>query len=605
MPQSQKPPMPSSPSTAPSKPPKYLQAKIFYSIFGLVAGVEIAIFGLFFLAAEMIGQKWAYEHLELESKKLITQMHNTDYLAFWAQYPYRISLITEEGVVIYDNTISAVDLDNHKDREEVQMALASGRGYVERKSTDMLYKALYYASYLPEYRLILRVSMNQRDIYAFLLPIVGYMAILLIITLLLSTIITSYLTRSIIAPLNNLSALDTKKFRAPYRELVPFFYKIIAQRKQLKKQLKIIRRQQQQFQAISQNINEGLVLIDTKKQILSYNTKAKELLPTLESSSSSVQGAPSTDLVQDIFAFIDLFSPQIQTSELQIKGNHIECIALPIWGKLKPKAFVVLLLDRSEKNQIHAMRREFSANVTHELKTPLSVIMASSEMMKQGLIPQKDFMLFFDKIYDECKRLLEIINDILKLSFFDEGGEKLESSVVNVYEVAQWVVCSLAPLAAEKELRVQIICDDQASCTISAVARLLEDMLYNLCENAIKYNNQQGSLEICISIGEFDPRAIKDFTHITPSLALPIGQDTATIMIKDSGIGIPESEQKRVFERFYRVDKSRSKKLGGTGLGLSIVKHIAIYHNAHIFLRSNADLQSSSRGSEILVVFAR
>ena len=214
-------------------------------------------------------------------------------------------------------------------------------------------------------------------------------------------------------------------------------------------------------------------------------------------------------------------------------------------------------------------------------------------------------MLFFDKIYDECKRLLEIINDILKLSFFDEGGEKLESSVVNVYEVAQRVVCSLAPLAAEKELRVQIICDDQASCTISAVARLLEDMLYNLCENAIKYNNQQGSLEICISTGEFDPRAIKDFTHITPSLALPIGQDTATIMIKDSGIGIPESEQKRVFERFYRVDKSRSKKLGGTGLGLSIVKHIAIYHNAHIFLRSNADLQSSDRGSEILVVFAR
>lgn len=598
MSQLQKAPIPSSPSITldDTKPPKSLQAKIFYSIFGLVAGVEIAIFGLFFLAAEVIGQKWAYEHLELESKKLITQMHNTDYLAFWAQYPYRISLITEEGVVIYDNTISAVDLDNHKDRKEVQMALAIGKGYIERKSTNTLYKALYYASYLPEYQLILRVSMNQRDIYAFLLPILGYMAILLIITLFVSTIITSYLTRSIVAPLNNLSALDTKKFHTPYRELVPFFYKIITQRKQLKKQLKIIRRQQQQFQAISQNINEGLVLINTKKQILSYNTKARELLPTLESNPTSVQ---------DVFAFIDLSSPQIQTSERQIKDNHIECIALPTWGKLKPKAFVVLLLDRNEKNQIHAMRKEFSANVTHELKTPLSVIMASSEMMKQGLIPQKDFALFFDKIYDECKRLLEIINDILKLSFFDEGGEKLESSVVNIYEVAQRVLCSLAPLATEKELRAQIVCDNRDSCTINAVVRLLEDMLYNLCENAIKYNNQQGSLEICITTGEFDPKTTKDFTHITPNLALPIGRDTATIMVKDSGIGIPKRAQKRVFERFYRVDKSRSKKLGGTGLGLSIVKHIAIYHNAHIFLRSNADLQSRDRGSEILVIFAR
>lgn len=602
-------------SNPPKSPlPKSLQAKIFYSIFGLVAGVEIVIFALFFLAADAIGQKWAYEHLEQESKKLITQMHNTDYLSFWAQYPYRISLITEEGVVVYDNTISAVDLDNHKDREEVQMALSIGKGYIERKSTNTLYKALYYASYLPEYRLILRISMNQKDIYAFLLPILGYMAGLLILTLLLSTIITSYLTRSIIAPLNNLSTLDSKKFRAPYRELVPFFDKLIAQKRRLKKQLKIIRHQQQQFQAISQNINEGLVLIDTKKQILSYNTKAKTLLPSLESISATnaTPESPELYVAHEIFAFIDLLSPQIQTSELQIHDNYIECIALPIWGKLKPKAFVVLLLDRNEKNQIHAMRKEFSANVTHELKTPLSVIMASSEMMRQGLIPQKDFMLFFDKIYDECKRLLEIINDILKLSFFDEGGAELETSTIYIQEVAHKVLQSLSPLIADKQLRVQVLCDEE-QCAINGVARLLEDMLYNLCENAIKYNAQQGLLEIRITRAKFYIQDFAHFTHITASLPLPLEQDTIAIAIKDSGIGIPKDEQKRVFERFYRVDKSRNKKLGGTGLGLSIVKHITIYHNAHIFLRSQVDCSAntdssvkvdSSSGSEIVVVFA-
>lgn len=676
----------SAESTKASPQAPSLRAKIFYSLFGLVAVVEILVFGLVFLVADTIGQKWAYEHLEQESQKLATQMHNTDYLAFWGQYPYRISLIAESGAVVYDNRVNVAELDNHKDREEVRAALAQGHGYMERKSTSTKYKALYYARYLPEYHLIVRISMSQRDVHAFFLPVLGYMGVILALTLVLSALLARYLTRSIIAPLNTLSALDSKGFSIPYGELAPFFTKIIAQKKQLKKQLKIIRRQQQQFQAISQNINEGVVLLDSKKTILSYNERAKELVPYLDSRKivapesnapdsgerdsralGAVCNAPDSRVIDssaqassleskshaiqsDVFGFIDFSLAQIQTSELQIEHKHIECIALPIWGKARPKAFAVLLLDRSQIYQIQAMRREFSANVTHELKTPLSVIMASSEMMKQGLIAEKDFMTFVDKIHEECKRLLEIINDILKLSFFDEGGSELERVPVRLYDIAQLVLNALAPLSESKQLRVKLMCDGLDSHVLGA-PHLLQDMLYNLCENAIKYNKDGGELEVRICSARLkaqrwlevdfaklapespesqkstranstpkDPTARREcvpesctldsglqdsnaidlsaLTPITPRATLP--QDLLLLVVRDSGIGIPSDEIARVFERFYRVDKSRSKKLGGTGLGLSIVKHIALYHGAHMFVRSELE-----KGSEVLILFER
>ena len=623
----------------------HLRSKIFYSLFGLVVVVEIVVFGLVLLVADSMGRTWAREHLEQESNKLIAQMHNTDYLAFWGQYPYRISLITESGAVVYDNRINTTELDNHRQREEVQAALESGRGYMERKSTSTKYKSLYYARYVPEFHLIVRISINQQDVYAFFLPILGYMGVILALGLALSALLAHYLTRSIIAPLNTLSTLDSKSFQIPYAELAPFFTKIIAQKKQLKKQLKIIRRQQQQFQAISQNINEGVVLLDSKRKVLGYNASARAILPHIDSGSfgawsadSRAKSSPpeskeaesstpesSTHAIQgDIFSFIDFSSAQIQTNELQISDTHIECIALPIWGKTKPKAFAVLLLDRSQMRQIQAMRREFSANVTHELKTPLSVIMASSEMMKQGLIAEKDFMLFFDKIYEECKRLLEIINDILKLSFFDEGGKELEKTPVRMYELAQIVLHSLAPLIEEKHLHTKLVCKARES-SVLGVTHLLQDMLYNLCENAIKYNKENGALEIFICnaraqglvleligdsgevvdsglesrlMGDSHMLDLAQFTLITPALPLP--QNLLLVAVCDSGIGIPSGEIARVFERFYRVDKSRSKKLGGTGLGLSIVKHIALYHGAQIFIRSEV-----GQGSEVVMLFKR
>lgn len=576
-----------------------LRTKIFYAIFGLVAVIEIIIFLCILFAADYMSQKWSYEHLEQESKKLIAQMHSTDYLAFWGQYPYRISLIDKQGVVLYDNRIARVNLGNHKDREEVIGALQYGSGYARRTSESIEERTLYFAKYIPEYQLVLRISMNQKALYAIRFWILGYVVVILLIALFISAIVAKYLARSIVAPLDKLDSLDMKSFQSPYSELSGFFAKIIAQKKKIKKQLKIIRYQHQQFQTISQNINEGYVLLDARKSILAFNQRAQEILPSLQVGAYiNTIHKHSNDLQAQVFSHIDFGIIQIQTKEIQIQDYHIEAIALPIWGKTKPKAFMVLLLDRSAKNQIQRLKREFSANVTHELKTPLSVIMASSEMMKQGMIAPKDVVLFSEKIYNECKRLLEIINDILKLSFFDEGGGELEKQSLNLEHIANRVLNTLEPLISQNQLQVRLICPQKDETIVFGVDSLLEDMLYNLCENAIKYNAQGGRLEIRIgSIMGLLPYSTSH-TRITQPSSKETNTKKIYIAIKDSGIGIPKDEQQRVFERFYRVDKSRSKKLGGTGLGLCIVKHIALYHNAQILLQSD-----TGKGCEVVVVF--
>lgn len=611
--------------------------------------MEAVIFISLLILADNVSQKWAFEHLKEEAQKLATQMKSTDYLAFWGQYPYRISLIDEGGKVIYDNRLEPASLSNHADREEVKAAIAGNPSYVVRDSTSAHQRLLYYAVYLPSYHLVLRVCMSQRAIYAAGFWILGYVVAVMLLALLLSALVARYLTRSIIAPLNSLESLESKSFEPPYSELFVFFDKIIAQKKKIKKASKIIARQDKQFQAISQNISEGIVLLDEHKKILSFNDKALMMLPHLRAGAAVGRnsaretgefGAPkmqnldssknSADTITDaegIFASIDFSSAKAQAQDIQIQGCDIEMIALPVLGKSKAKAFVVLLLDRSEKIQNQRLRREFSANVTHELKTPLSTIMASSEMMKQGMIAQGDIAAFSGKIYEECKRLLDIINDILKLSFFDEGGV-LEKSRVCLKESAQKALNALSPLIAQKHIQVRLNAQDDENLAIFGVPNLIEDVLYNLCENAIKYNHEGGKLEVSIykmresgardsGVCDIDKILSAPFVKIAGKSALQIAQKSASkstnlqafgardknsakicIHIKDDGIGIPLDEQEKVFERFYRVDKSRSKKLGGTGLGLSIIKHIALYHGAQILLKSQ-----EGKGCEVVIIF--
>ncbi len=640
--------------------------------------MEAVIFISLLILADNVSQKWAFEHLKEEAQKLATQMKSTDYLAFWGQYPYRISLIDEGGKVIYDNRLEPASLSNHADREEVKAAIAGNPSYVVRDSTSAHQRLLYYAVYLPSYHLVLRVCMSQRAIYAAGFWILGYVAAVMLLALLLSALVARYLTRSIIAPLNSLESLESKSFKPPYSELFVFFDKIIAQKKKIKKASKIIARQERQFQAISQNISEGIVLLDEHKKILSFNDKALMMLPhlragavvgensareageiasefgapkmqNLDSSKNNARDKNSADTITDtiadtegIFASIDFSSAKAQAQDIQIQGCDIEMIALPVLGKSKAKAFVVLLLDRSEKIQNQRLRREFSANVTHELKTPLSTIMASSEMMKQGMIAQGDIAAFSGKIYEKCKRLLDIINDILKLSFFDEGGV-LEKSRVCLKESAQKALNALSPLITQKRIQVRLNAQDDENLAIFGVPNLIEDMLYNLCENAIKYNHEGGKLEVSIykmresgarnfGVRESDMRVfgaresgVQEIDKILPAPFVKIAGKNASqiapkstskstglqafgahnknstkicIHIKDDGIGIPLDEQEKVFERFYRVDKSRSKKLGGTGLGLSIIKHIALYHGAQILLKSE-----EGKGCEVVIIF--
>ncbi|GAD19824.1 ATP-binding protein [Helicobacter fennelliae] len=561
-----------SPSSIPPKQPKSLRTKIFYSIFGVATLIEILVFIFLGIAFDRMLEKQAFENLKNEALQIKLQMQNSNYLNFWSHYPYRITLVDSSGKVLYDNRLLAEDLPNHLSHQEIQEALSTKQSASSKRFSQSLnQKTLYYAIFLPEYNLILRVATSQNQMYQTQLDFVPYMLCIIFITLIASFGFAWYFTKSIINPINALGSLESKEtlLQIPYIELSGFISKIYTQKKKIKKQLKIISLKQQEFEAISQNIDEGFMRLNAIGEVLSFNHKAQKIFAQTE---IGLNVTLHEDFLK-YFKHIDFSSPQIQTSEQQINGLYIEMITFPIHSKSKFNGFVVLLLDKSADFKIQNLRKEFSANVTHELKTPLSVIIASSEMIKNNMILPQDLPEFADKIYLESTRLLDIINDILKLSFFDEGTQHLEKSLIDLYALSKLVLKSLENPAQQKNISLRVIGE---KCEVLGIENLLWDMIYNLCENAIKYNIEGGSVEICTSKQN----------------------NKAILSIKDSGIGIPKESLDRVFERFYRVDKGRSKKFGGTGLGLSIVKHIALYHNAKITLNSEV-----GAGSEVIVTF--
>ena len=482
----------------------------------------------------------------------------------------RLTWIAADGKVLFDTHVPAAEMENHADRAEVREAMAEGESGGVRYSETLTERTLYYAQRLTD-GTVLRISISQLTVFALAMGMLQPILLTAIIAAILSALLARRMAKRIVAPLNRLD-LDKPLENDAYEELSPLLGRIHQQHRQIEAQLRELRRKTEEFEQITENMSEGLVLLDRKGVILSINPAAR----TIFHASSACVGQDF--LVVDRDHEINL---AIQTA---LEGGHSEVRAMRndrevqfdisrITADGAAAGTVLLAFDVTEQAAAERSRREFTANVSHELKTPLQSIMGSAELLENGLVKQEDLPQFVGVIRTEAARLVALVEDIIHLSQLDEGIAPAKEEV-NLLELADSAASALREQAEKRHISLSVTGE---SAKISGVRGFLHEMLYNLIDNAIKYNIDGGKVEVAVSAG-----------------------DTAiTVSVKDTGIGIPPEYQARVFERFFRVDKSRSKASGGTGLGLSIVKHIAQYHHAEIRLQSGI----GRSGTNIEVLF--
>ncbi len=469
----------------------------------------------------------------------------------------RVTLIAPDGKVLNDTAEDAEKLDNHRDRKEVQQALLSGDGTSIRYSDTLTEKTVYYAKRL-ENGNILRVSTRQYTIVTILLSLVHPLLVVLILALLLSFLLSSRVAKSFIRPINNLD-LDHPENNDVYQELSPLLRKIAVQKKTITKQLEDAGQKQKEFHLLTENMHEGFLVIDHERSLLSYNSAALRLL--------GADGAQHTNVLtlnrtQEFREVVDsVLNGERMECSMQRGDLTYQLIGNPVTGNHKVIGGIIIIFDITESAKRETLRREFTANVSHELKTPLTSISGFAELMKRGDTPPDLVVDFSNSIYDESQRLIHLVSDIIKISQLDENCIEYTNEDIDLYRLSDEVLKRLKGEAEKKQVTLSL-CGESA--TVHGAAKILDEMIYNLCDNALKYNRPGGS--VTVQVTNTDGHAV--------------------LTVTDTGIGIPAAEQSRVFERFYRVDKARSKSIGGTGLGLSIVKHGAIYHNAEIKLKS-------------------
>ena len=494
----------------------------------------------------------------------------TDYLKKLNDEDSRITYVDESGKVIYDNEANVESMDNHGHRKEIREAEINGEGADERMSSTLSEKTMYYAVRL-ENGNVLRVSSNQASVWMLLLQLLPPFAAVLILMLLLSGVFASRLSGKVVEPLNGLD-LEHPEENDAYDEVQPLLSKIGRQSRQIRLQLEAARRQQKEFSIITENMQEGLLVIDRYTMVLSVNSSVGKLLKVKE-----VKTGESVYLLNRSEEFRGVVGQVLEGKHenkiLRLDGSEIQVIANPVTRENKTEGAVILLVDVTEKVEREQLRREFSANVSHELKTPLTSISGIAEIIRNGIVKPEDIPHFAGKIYDESQRLITLIGDIIKLSRLDENQVPMERETVDMLEMARDVVQQLSSVA--RKSGVTLVANGSHG-QVQGVRQVLGEMVYNLCENAVKYNRAGG-------------RAWVDVQQVA---------DHVVLRVKDTGIGIPAAEQGRIFERFYRVDKSHSKAVGGTGLGLSIVKHGAALHHATISVSSEPE-----QGTEITLTF--
>ena len=468
----------------------------------------------------------------------------------------RLTWVDADGTVLYDSAADPAAMENHLDREEIAQALRSGEGRSEHLSSTVLEKTLYYALRLDD-GTVLRVACTRSTVGAMVLGVVQPLLWVVVLALVLSGVLASRLARQITKPINSLD-LENPRLDETYEELFPLVSRLREQNRTITRQMDDLSRRQREFTALAENMSEGVLLLDSKGTLLSGNQSAYALLG---------QGERPAVLRPD-----NCRREIWEAAEKALAGRHaetlmtadtriFEILASPVAANGQVTGAVILMVDVTEREERESLRREFSANVSHELKTPLTSISGFAELMKEGLVQPDKMKEFAGDIYKECSQLIALVDDILKLSRLDEGSQELATEAVDLYALSGDILENLRPMAAKRNITLRLEGDHQI---IQGVWRILNEMVYNLCDNAIKYNKDGGRVTVRVSgTGE-----------------------SAVLSVADTGIGISKGQQERVFERFYRVDKSHSRRVGGTGLGLSIVKHGAQYHNARLVLDS-------------------
>lgn len=474
---------------------------------------------------------------------------------------YRITWIAQDGTVLYDTTRNATEMESHADREEFMEAQLADSGESFRYSSTLTERMLYYAKRLSDGSVV-RVSSTQSTIFALVLGMFQPVLVVLIVAVILSALLAHSLSRRIVKPLNEMN-LDAPLENDAYEELSPLLTRIDHQHRQISAQLKELRRRQEEWDTISGSMNEGILLLNQKNIILSINKSAMRLFSTgRECIGQNFLTICRRLDVQEILK--KSASGEKAELILELNGREYQANASPVLSGGEAMGTALLFFDVTDKARAEQLRREFTANVSHELKTPLHTISGSAEIIKNGLVTPEDTPRFINRIYTESQRMITLVEDIIRLSRLDEGGSDAPRELFSLKALAVDTVKRLEQQADAKSLTVLV---SGVGGEISGVRPLVAELIYNLCDNAIKYNRNQGSVTL----------QIED----TPNEAI--------LTVADTGIGIPADSQDRVFERFYRVDKSHSKAIGGTGLGLSIVKHIARMHNAPLELNSKLD----------------
>lgn len=483
----------------------------------------------------------------------------------------RITVIASDGTVLYDNTVDAATMENHSDRPEVVSALANGTGESTRYSDTLLAKTLYYAVKTPKGN-VLRISKTQSSALGLLWDIIPIIVIIVISVALLSIVISRLLTKHIIAPVNSLN-LDAPYENDTYDELGPLLLRLERQHEELESKMLEITKKQREFEAVTESMNEGLILLSLKGNILSINRSAVKIFGAESSEGKHILTLNRSAALHKVVE--GALNGTKSEAQLKIKNKFYQLIGSPVESKDGALGVVILILDITDKQAAERSRREFTANVSHELKTPLTSISGYAEIMKDGTARPEDMQGFAARIHQEASRLITLVDDILRLSQLDEQVRFPDKEDVDLFALAEDVIGRLQPLAEKSGISMSL---EGERIVITGYRKILEEMIYNLCDNAIKYNVPNGSVSVNIRYSDKKP----------------------VVSVEDTGIGIPEEHQPHVFERFYRVDKSRSKATGGTGLGLSIVKHGAIIHDAEIALNS-----SVGTGTKIEILFSK
>ena len=535
-----------------------MRNKIFKSIFATVLIVLVASFSIILASSYSYYSEKADAELVREGKYVVSgyNEYGAEIFRTISEVGTRVTHVGADGTVLYDSVYGS-EIGNHIDREEIEEAFSTGEGFAMRYSETISENTSYYAGMAGD-GTVVRVAVPSYSVWSMLAEILAPAMLLAFFAAIIGFFVASRISKSIVKPINEIDP-EHPEANFVYDELKPIIKKLSSQNYKVSRQMALLRQRESEFDSITRNMSEGMILINSRGNLLSCNNSAKNIF--------GVRGAlPRSVLMLDNTAeFRNSISAALSGRNEYVsvrRGDRIyNIIATPVMNEKNIEGAVLVIIDVTEREEREALRREFTSNVSHELKTPLTSISGFAEIIRTGMAEGDEARHFADNIHKESSRLISLVGDIIKLSRLDGGEIPYDDEPVELYRTSNDVVSRLAPIAEGAEVTLNL---EGEEMRIEGNSTAIEEMIYNLCDNAIKYNRRGGSVTV---------RVFSD-------------GKSAVISVSDTGIGIPKDKQERVFERFYRVDKSHSKAIGGTGLGLSIVKHAAAYHGATIELDS-------------------